>query len=128
MGKLSLPKDYNVHILGLGFLLVFTAFNTASMIEAIVLKDFQRNGIKSDTGFHCLAILYTCFAFTSWIAPAIVGMIGCKACLVASGLTYVGFTMTLYEPHLISILALSAINGAGAAVLWTANGVVTQRL
>ena len=32
--------------------------------------------------------------------------------------------MTLYEPHLISILAMSAINGAGAALLWTANGVV----
>ena len=52
----KLPKAYNVHILGLGFLLVFTAFNTSSQIEAIVLKDFQRNGIKSDTGRFYLFI------------------------------------------------------------------------
>jgi hypothetical protein len=41
---------YNIHILGVGFMFVFSAFITASFIEAIVFKDFKRNGIDGKTG------------------------------------------------------------------------------
>lgn len=42
---------YNIHILGVGFMLVFSAFITASFIEAIIFKDFDnRNGIDDKTG------------------------------------------------------------------------------
>ena len=41
---------YNIHLLGLGFMLVFSAFNPASVLLAIVLKDFDSNGIDSKTG------------------------------------------------------------------------------
>ena len=41
---------YNIHILGIGFMFVFSAFITAGFIAAIVLKDFDRNGIDSKTG------------------------------------------------------------------------------
>ena len=41
---------YNIHILGIGFMFVFSAFITAGFIAAIVLKDFDSNGIDSKTG------------------------------------------------------------------------------
>ena len=41
---------YNIHILGVGFMFVFSAFITASFIESIVFKDFDKNGIGGKTG------------------------------------------------------------------------------
>ena len=49
---------YNINILGIGFMFVFSAFITAGFIAAIVLKDFDSNGIDSKTGAH----------FTWWLS------------------------------------------------------------
>ena len=47
---------YNIHILGVGFMFVFSAFITASFIEAIVFKDFNKHGIDGKTGELILSV------------------------------------------------------------------------
>ena len=41
---------YNIHIMGVGFMFIFSATFTASFIEVIVFKDFNRHGINGKTG------------------------------------------------------------------------------
>jgi len=58
-------------ILGLGFLCLFTAFNTCQNFASKVLKD---DGFEN-LGFTTLAVLYCVFAFVSFFAPVIVNKI-----------------------------------------------------
>lgn len=118
---------YNIHILGIGFMLVFSAFITASFIESIVFKDFNKNGIGGKTGFYSLAIIYTCLGLANWFSPAIVKRLGCKVSLFLSALPYTGFIFCMYEPYLWSVFTLSALLGAGGGVIWTANGEVISK-
>ena len=43
-------NQYNIHILGAAFMLIFSAAFTASFIEVIVFKDFNRHGTDGKTG------------------------------------------------------------------------------
>ena len=46
----------NINVMGIGFMLVFSAFLTASFIESIVFKDMNgRHGITKKTGLCCSA-------------------------------------------------------------------------
>ncbi|KAL5260967.1 hypothetical protein ACHWQZ_G006865 [Mnemiopsis leidyi] len=118
---------YNIHILGLGFMFVFSAFITASFIEAIVFKDFNKNGIDGKTGFYSLAIIYVCLGLANWFSPAIVNKLGCKFSLFLSAIPYTGFVFCMINPYLWSVFTLSALLGAGGGVIWTANGEVIAK-
>jgi len=110
---------YNINVLGIGFMLVFSAFFTASFIEATVFKDYDRHGINAKTGFYSLAIIYACLGMANWFSPAVVKKIGTKWSLILSSIPYTAFIFAMYEPNSISVFILSACLGAGGGVLWT---------
>lgn len=118
---------YNIHILGVGFMFVFSAFITASFIESIVFKDFDKNGIGGKTGFYSLAIIYVCLGLANWFSPAIVNKLGCKMSLFLSAIPYTGFIFSMINPYLWSVYTFSALLGAGGGVIWTANGEVIAK-
>ncbi|XP_792285.2 UNC93-like protein MFSD11 [Strongylocentrotus purpuratus] len=110
---------YNVTILGVAFLLVFTAFQTCGMIQTVVLrddKDFQGSGYDS------LAIIYAVFAAANWIAPSVVALLGARCSMFLSAVVYTGFVASFLHPIPWVLYSLSGLLGLAAAVIWTAQG------
>ncbi|XP_041473415.1 UNC93-like protein MFSD11 [Lytechinus variegatus] len=110
---------YNVIILGVAFLLVFTAFQTCGMIQTVVLRDdVDFHG----SGYDSLAIIYAVFAAANWIAPSVVALLGARWSMLASALVYTGFIASFLHPIAGVLYSLSALLGLAAAVIWTAQG------
>jgi len=123
-------------ILSIGFLLLFTSFNTAQGLAAIVLKD---DGLES-LGFYSLGLLYCVFGISSFFATSLVKILGEKTSLLTGAICYsvyvASFIMAalraanedsnafIYQKGFIKsvILVAAAINGFGASILWVAQG------
>uniref|UniRef100_A0A673MPE2 UNC93-like protein MFSD11 n=1 Tax=Sinocyclocheilus rhinocerous TaxID=307959 RepID=A0A673MPE2_9TELE len=103
-------RTYNVVILGIGFLLIFTAFTTCGNIEV------------SCVSFSFLGIIYGVFSFCNVLAPTIVAIIGPQFTMFLSGVLYSGYIAVFIIPSTWSFYLTSVIIGIGAALLWTAQG------
>uniref|UniRef100_A0A671SIK7 UNC93-like protein MFSD11 n=1 Tax=Sinocyclocheilus anshuiensis TaxID=1608454 RepID=A0A671SIK7_9TELE len=105
-------RTYNVVILGIGFLLIFTAFTTCGNIEVIIFPFF----------FYSLGIIYGVFSFCNVLAPTIVAIIGPQFTMFLSGVLYSGYIAVFIILSTWSFYLTSVIIGIGAALLWTAQG------
>uniref|UniRef100_A0A3B5MEL0 Major facilitator superfamily domain containing 11 n=1 Tax=Xiphophorus couchianus TaxID=32473 RepID=A0A3B5MEL0_9TELE len=112
-------RTYNVVVLGVGFLFIFTAFTTCGNIEQTVVKSLN-NSTFSGSGYH-LGIIYGVFSFSNLVAPTVVTVIGAKLTMFLSGLLY-GYIAVFIMPSTWSFYLTSVLIGIGAAVLWTAQG------
>ncbi|XP_063678783.1 UNC93-like protein MFSD11 [Bolinopsis microptera] len=113
--------------MGVGFMFIFSATFTASFIEVIVFKDFNRHGIDGKTGFYALSLTYGCLGLANWFAPAVVNKLGCRISLFLSAIPYIAILFSLVNPYLWSLFTLTVLVGAGGGVLWTANGEVIAK-
>uniref|UniRef100_A0A3Q2Z353 Major facilitator superfamily domain containing 11 n=1 Tax=Hippocampus comes TaxID=109280 RepID=A0A3Q2Z353_HIPCM len=111
-------RTFNVVILGVGFLFVFSAFTTCGNVEQTVVKSLQ-NDTFTGSGYH-LGIIYGVFSLSSLVAPAVVAVLGPKMTMFLSGLLY-GYIAVFIEPSTWSFYFMSLLLGIGAA-LWTAQG------
>ncbi|CAN9505535.1 unnamed protein product [Ophioblennius macclurei] len=114
-------RTFNVVILGVGFLLIFTAFTTCGNIEQTVVKSLG-NGTFSGSGYHSLGIIYGIFSFSNLLAPTVVTIIGPKMTMFLSGVVYSGYIAVFINPSTWSFYFTSVLIGIGAALLWTAQG------
>lgn len=114
-------RTFNVVILGVGFLFIFTAFTTCGNIEQTVVKSLE-NGTFSGSGYHSLGIIYGIFSFSNLLAPSVVTIIGPKITMFLSGLLYSGYIAVFINPSTWSFYFTSVLIGIGAALLWTAQG------
>ncbi|KAM8724561.1 UNC93-like protein MFSD11 [Acanthopagrus schlegelii] len=114
-------RSFNVVILGLGFLFIFTAFTTCGNIEQTVVKSLQ-NGTFSGSGYNSLGIIYGVFSFSNLLAPTVVTVIGPKMTMFFSGLLYSGYIAVFIVPSTWAFYLTSVLIGIGAAMLWTAQG------
>uniref|UniRef100_A0A3Q3XJM3 Major facilitator superfamily domain containing 11 n=1 Tax=Mola mola TaxID=94237 RepID=A0A3Q3XJM3_MOLML len=113
-------RTFNVVVLGLGFLFIFTAFTTCGNVEQTVVKSLE-NGTFSGSGYH-LGIIYGVFSFSNLLAPTVVTVIGPKFTMFISGLLY-GYIAVFIMPITWAFYLTSVLIGVGAAtVLWTAQG------
>lgn len=113
----------NITLLGVGFMFVFTAFQTAAMTEVVVLNGFKgQRGFEGHEGYYSLAIIYVALAAANWIAPSVVELVGPKLSMIPSALFYTAFVANFIYPTVIGIYALSALLGVAAAILWVAQG------
>ncbi|XP_002732131.1 UNC93-like protein MFSD11 [Saccoglossus kowalevskii] len=118
----------NVIILGFAFMFLFTAFQTSSMISETVLKSYNTEyHNKTDTtfrgsGYTSLAIIYSVFAASNWVAPSVVSVIGPKKSMLAGGVMYALFIGSFIQPTVWALYLTSVLVGIGAAVIWTAQG------
>lgn len=117
-------KLYNIVLLGLSFMLLFTAFQTCSMVETIVLESAAKdsNGTFDGKGYTSLAIIYAVFAPSNWIAPSVVAAFTAKWSLIAGASLYCVYIALFLKPMTVTLYLTSALVGIGAAVLWTAQG------
>lgn len=114
-------RTFNVAILGVGFLFIFTAFTTCGNVEQTVVKSLG-NETFSGNGYYSLGIIYGIFSFSNLLAPTIVAVIGAKVSLFLSGLLYSGYVAVFILPFTWSFYLTSVLIGVGAATLWTAQG------
>ncbi|XP_043955399.1 UNC93-like protein MFSD11 isoform X2 [Gambusia affinis] len=114
-------RTYNVVVLGVGFLFIFTAFTTCGNVEQTVVKSLN-NSTFSGSGYHSLGIIYGVFSFSNLIAPTVVTVIGAKMTMFLSGLLYSGYIAVFIMPSTWSFYLTSVLIGIGAALLWTAQG------
>ncbi|XP_034568223.1 UNC93-like protein MFSD11 [Notolabrus celidotus] len=114
-------RTFNVVVLGVGFLFIFTAFTTTGNIEQTVVKSLGNNTF-SGSGYHSLGIIYGVFSFSNLLAPTVVAVIGPKLTMFLSGLLYSGYIAVFIIPSTWSFYFTSVLIGIGAAMLWTAQG------
>lgn len=114
-------RTFNVVVLGVGFLFIFTAFTTCGNIEQTVVKSLQ-NYTFTGSGYHSLGIIYGVFSFSNLLAPTVVAVIGPKMTMFFSGLLYSGYIAVFIVPSTWSFYLTSVLIGIGAAMLWTAQG------
>ncbi|KAF4074005.1 hypothetical protein AMELA_G00249630 [Ameiurus melas] len=114
-------RTYNVVILGIAFLLLFTAFTTCGNIEQTVVKSLD-NATFSGSGYHSLGIIYGVFSFANLFAPSVVAVIGPQFTMFVSGILYSGYIAVFITPSTWSFYLTSVLIGMGAALLWTAQG------
>ncbi|XP_041061999.1 UNC93-like protein MFSD11 isoform X2 [Carcharodon carcharias] len=111
----------NVYLLGVAFMLLFTAFTTCGNIEQTVIRSLTNTSF-SGSGYNSLAIIYGVFSVSNLIAPSVVAVVGLKMSMVFSGVVYSGYVVSFCEPMTWSFYIASTLIGFAAAVLWTAQG------
>ncbi|TRY65784.1 hypothetical protein DNTS_018387 [Danionella cerebrum] len=111
----------NICILGLGFMVMFTAFGTCGNIEQTVIKSFNSTEFHG-SGYTSMAIIYAVFSTSNLIAPSVIAVVGPQLSLFFSGLVYSAYIAVFIHPYTWSFYTLSVLLGIGAAVLWTAQG------
>jgi len=133
-------KLINVILLGLAFMLLFTAFQTASMSARFVTEAIKRE-LKNDSlsttgknltdaqinskigdGYISMSLLYAIFAMANFFSPSIVKICGHKASMFVSALSYLLYIVMYLFPSPAFMYTASVIIGIGAAVIWTAQG------
>eukprot|EP00049_Salpingoeca_infusionum_P005212 m.89331 g.89331 ORF g.89331 m.89331 type:complete len:447 (-) comp12891_c1_seq1:104-1444(-) len=118
---------YNVLVHGLGFMAIFTAFQTSGAFQATVLDKVLDN---KSLGYESLAIIYALFAFANFISPVVVKKLGNRVGMVAGATFYTLFIGVFLTAQVSNakkvappiILAASALLGIAAAVTWTSQG------
>jgi hypothetical protein len=120
-------RFFNVIVLGFSFLLVFTAFQTCSMVETLVLEGAKHDRNDTDDtyvgkGYTSLSIVYGVFAASNWIAPSIVAVLRPKWSMILGAALYSIFIGFFLRPMAVTLYIASALVGVGAAVLWAAQG------
>ncbi|CAL8301888.1 unnamed protein product [Merluccius merluccius] len=111
----------NIVILGFGFMLMFTAFQTCGNIEQTVIKSLNNFTVS---GYTSMSIIYGVFSASNLVAPSVVAIFGPQLSMFFSGLLYSAYVAVFIQPRVWSFYTASVLVGFGAAVLWTAQGNV----
>ena len=127
---MSLRNLYNVFALGVVFLLIFTAFQTTSILQVTALKNaFNSTNespfmthLQQNLGYYTLCIIYGMLAISNWLAPSIIVLLGSRLTMIISAALYTLYIASLIYPNVWTILVASVFIGFGAGTLWTAQG------
>ncbi|XP_031558594.1 UNC93-like protein MFSD11 [Actinia tenebrosa] len=120
-------RMWNVIMMGMAFMFMFTAFQTTSIIEPYVLQGVKekyqaRNETFAGDGYVSLGIVYAVFTFSNWFAPSFVGIFGPRSSMIAGGVCYLLFILSFLKPMTWTLYLASVIIGLGASVIWTGQG------
>ncbi|XP_053678042.1 UNC93-like protein MFSD11 [Anopheles nili] len=114
----------NVLLLGGGFMLIFTSFQTLGNIEQTIIDSIKID-LPSFTGdgYTSLAIIYAALSLSNWVTPSVLSAIGPRLAMAIGAITYCLFMASFFLPHVILLYGCSIILGAGAALIWTGQGM-----
>lgn len=118
----------SVIILGLGFMLLFTAFQTMGNIEQTVIDSIKTDepSFEGD-GYTSLAVIYALLSIANWITPSVLSKIGPKVAMLVGALTYCLFITAFLWPQTWLLYLASSILGVGAALIWTGQGMYLSK-
>lgn len=116
-------KFISVIAVGIGFMFIFMAFQTAGNIEETIITSIKRDDPNfTGSGYTSLCIIYATLSIFNWIAPSVISVIGPKISMLIGSVTYLTFIMTFIWPKTWMLYTASGVIGAGAALIWTGQG------
>ncbi|CAJ0955357.1 unnamed protein product, partial [Mesorhabditis belari] len=115
---------FGVLQLGLGFFFIFAAFNSQAFIVLAIIRNLSSAGeLAPNDGYYSKGILYFTFMFSNLLAPPVISRLGSKWAMVIGASSYMFYLLCFLDLKTWIYFTASALNGIGAAILWTANGV-----
>jgi len=118
----------NILVQSISFLLIFSGYRTNQDIAQRVLKSYEHETTNTTEpfegidGYKTSSLIFAVFAVFTWVAPVIVGLLGPKKSMLLGGSTFTGILASYIWPRPVFLQLFSVLNGAGSAVLWTAQG------
>lgn len=114
---------YNISLLGLSFTFLFAAYQSMGNIEKTLLRSVQHDYPSfTGDGYTSLSISYFVFGLANWISPSVVNLTGCKIAMIIGAICYTMFLVSFLWLSSFLLYLMSAVQGIGAAILWTAQG------
>ncbi|XP_068007536.1 UNC93-like protein MFSD11 [Melanerpes formicivorus] len=114
-------KLFNVIILGLSFMFIFTAFQTCGNVAQTVITNLNSTDFHG-SGYTSMSIIYGVFSASNLISPSVVAIVGPQLSMVVSGVFYSLYIAVFIQPATWAFYTASVFIGIAAAVLWTAQG------
>ncbi|NXA07551.1 MFS11 protein, partial [Sapayoa aenigma] len=114
-------KLFNIIILGVSFMFIFTAFQTCGNIAQTVITNLNNTDFHG-SGYTSMSIIYGVFSASNLISPSVVAIVGPQFSMVVSGIFYSLYIAVFIQPATWAFYTASVFIGIAAAVLWTAQG------
>ncbi|XP_074967070.1 UNC93-like protein MFSD11 [Phalacrocorax aristotelis] len=114
-------KLFNIIILGVSFMFIFTAFQTCGNIAQTVITNLNNTDFHG-SGYTSMSIIYGVFSASNLISPSVVAVVGPQLSMVVSGIFYSLYIAVFIQPATWAFYTASVFIGIAAAVLWTAQG------
>ncbi|KFO71662.1 UNC93-like MFSD11 [Cuculus canorus] len=114
-------KLFNIIILGVSFMFIFTAFQTCGNIAQTVITNLNNTDFHG-SGYTSMSIIYGVFSASSLLSPSVVAIVGPQLSMVVSGVFYSLYIAVFIQPATWAFYTASVFIGIAAAVLWTAQG------
>ncbi|NXE48827.1 MFS11 protein, partial [Casuarius casuarius] len=112
---------FNILMLGVSFMFMFTAFQTCGNIAQTVITNLNNTDFHG-SGYTSMSIIYGVFSASNLISPSVVAVVGPQLSMVISGVFYSLYIAVFIQPSTWAFYTASVFIGIAAAVLWTAQG------
>ncbi|KFP83742.1 PREDICTED: UNC93-like protein MFSD11 isoform X3 [Apaloderma vittatum] len=114
-------KLFNIIVLGISFMFIFTAFQTCGNIAQTVITNLNNTDFHG-SGYTSMSIIYGVFSASNLVSPSVVAIVGPQLSMVVSGIFYSLYIAVFIQPATWAFYTASVFIGIAAAVLWTAQG------
>ncbi|NXL29781.1 MFS11 protein, partial [Glaucidium brasilianum] len=114
-------KLFNIILLGVSFMFIFTAFQTCGNIAQTVITNLNNTDFHG-SGYTSMSIIYGVFSASNLVSPSVVAIVGPQLSMVVSGIFYSLYIAVFIQPATWAFYTASVFIGIAAAVLWTAQG------
>ncbi|EFC49075.1 predicted protein [Naegleria gruberi] len=123
--KTSLPTKikyfnkgfFNVLVLGISFLILFSAFNILLFYFTEIRRRITASAI----------VLYSSLSGFSIVTPSIIKLFGLRTSIIVGAFLYALFVLSLSVEMAPVSYTMSTISGLGGSLLWIANGEILTR-
>uniref|UniRef100_A0A8B9FD29 UNC93-like protein MFSD11 n=1 Tax=Amazona collaria TaxID=241587 RepID=A0A8B9FD29_9PSIT len=114
-------KLFNIIILGVSFMFIFTAFQTCGNIAQTVITNLNSTDFHG-SGYTSMSIIYGVFSASNLLSPSVVAIVKPQLSMVVGGIFYSLYIAVFIQPTTWTFYTASVFIGIAAAVLWTAQG------
>ncbi|XP_010178010.1 PREDICTED: UNC93-like protein MFSD11 isoform X1 [Mesitornis unicolor] len=107
-------KLFNIIILGVSFMFIFTAFQTCGNIAQTVITNLNNTDFHG-SGYTSMSIIYGVFSASNLISPSVVAIVGPQLSMVVSGIFYSLYIAVFIQPATWTFYTASVFIGIAAA-------------
>ncbi|XP_009077160.1 PREDICTED: UNC93-like protein MFSD11 isoform X1 [Acanthisitta chloris] len=105
---------FNIIILGLSFMFIFTAFQTCGNIAQTVITNLNSTDFHG-SGYTSMSIIYGVFSASNLLSPSVVAIVGPQLSMVVSGIFYSLYIAVFIQPTTWAFYTASVFIGIAAA-------------
>nr|XP_009943348.1 PREDICTED: UNC93-like protein MFSD11 isoform X1 [Opisthocomus hoazin] len=107
-------KLFNIIILGVSFMFIFTAFQTCGNIAQTVITNLNNTDFHG-SGYTSMSIIYGVFSASNLVSPSVVAIVGPQLSMVVSGIFYSLYIAVFIQPATWAFYTASVFIGIAAA-------------